>query len=137
MTSPSRRISCGESPPASGAASRVARHQPATPAGSAAVPRRLPRSSAGSASCVPNHHLVFESHSIGLLYPLAHVGNQLQHVRSGSLACIHKKIRMPVADARVAEAVALQTQFIDHPSGGPTRRILEDASGTFLPQRLA
>src|SRR6516165_2545812 len=131
------RISSGGFPPASVAAGSAAHLLPATPAGSVPDPRRPPSRSAALASCVPNHHLVFESHSIGLAQPLAHVGNQRQHISGGSPPCVHKEIRMPVAHPRVAERVALQAQFVDHPSGRPARRILEDASGAFLPQWLA
>ena len=53
------------------------------------------------------------------------------------MAGVHKEIGMTVADAGVAHRQALEPQFINHAAHGGTRRILEDAAGAFLAERLA
>ena len=44
---------------------------------------------------------------------------------------------MAVADARIANGVAFESELIDHASGGRSGRILENAAGAFLAKRLA
>src|SRR5580693_7433833 len=43
---------------------------------------------------------------------------------------------MAIADAGVADRVALQAQLVDHAPGGPARRILENTACAFLIERL-
>ena len=54
-----------------------------------------------------------------------------------ALAGVDKKIGVAIADAGVADGEALQAQLVDHAAGGSARRILEDAAGAFLIERLA
>src|ERR1019366_2129043 len=49
---------------------------------------------------------------------------------------VDEKICVTVADAGIADRVALQTQLVDHAPGGPARRILENTACAFLIERL-
>ena len=81
-------------------------------------------------------HFFFQFHAVAVAHPLAHVGDQREHVRRGGVSGIDEKIGVAVAHAGVADRVALQTQLVDHASGGPARRILENTSCAFLIERL-
>src|SRR5437763_9104024 len=84
----------------------------------------------------PKHYLVLQLNSEGGAHFLAHLSHERKHVFSGSCAGIHKKIRVAIADARIAYVTAFESQFVDHASGGRTRRIFENAAGAFLTKRL-
>src|ERR1700758_4981572 len=71
------------------------------------------------------------------MHAFTNLCDQTEHVSTGGMACIHEKISVPVADPCVADGKSLERQLIDHPSGRPARRILENASGAFLVERLA
>ena len=43
---------------------------------------------------------------------------------------------MTVADLGVADAQTFQAKFVNHAARGGSGRIFEDATGTFLPERL-
>ena len=49
---------------------------------------------------------------------------------------VDEKIGVTVADAGIADRVALQAQLVDHAPGGPARRILENTACAFLIERL-
>src|SRR4029077_7698124 len=71
------------------------------------------------------------------MHAFAYLCDQTEHVGTGGVACIHEKISVPIADPRVADGKSLERQLIDHPSGRPAWRILKNASGAFLVERLA
>ena len=58
-------------------------------------------------SVLPDDHLVLKLDSVGGAHALAHIVNQFQHVGASGVCGIHKKIRVAVADHRVADAMAL------------------------------
>src|SRR5262249_53838811 len=50
---------------------------------------------------------------------------------------VHKKVGVAVAYAGVPDGEALEPELIDHAPGGGSGRVLEDATGAFLPHGLA
>src|SRR5690242_4335031 len=70
------------------------------------------------------------------MHALANLRDQTEHIGAGGAACVNEKIGVAVADAGIADGKALEPQFINHASGGPARRILENAAGAFLIERL-
>src|SRR2546426_4974919 len=54
-----------------------------------------------------------------------------------SLAVIDEEIGVALANPGVTYPVAFQAQLVDHPAGRSARRILENAAGAFLVERLA
>src|SRR5207245_7890428 len=116
-------------------------------AGSAVRPRqsapadrnrhRPPRRCVAWLSRVPNDHLVLQFNAISFLHAFADVRNQRKHVLGGGAARVDKEIGVAVADPRIAHGKSLESQFVNHASGGSARRVLENAAGTFLAKRLA
>src|SRR6266852_6784897 len=53
------------------------------------------------------------------------------------MASVDEEIGMAVADAGVADGKSFKPQLINHPARGPARRVLEDAAGALLAERLA
>src|SRR5216684_7017404 len=53
------------------------------------------------------------------------------------MASVDEEIGMAVADAGVANGKSFEPQLINHPARGPARRVLEDAAGALLAERLA
>src|SRR5580692_5008247 len=49
---------------------------------------------------------------------------------------VDEKIGMAIADARIADRVALQAKLVDHAPSGPARRIFENTACAFLIERL-
>src|SRR5262249_28849873 len=88
-------------------------------------------------SCIPHHDLVFELDAVSFFDAIADLGNQREHVLSGSLAGVDEEIGVTFADAGTADAQSLQAELVDHAAGGSSGRILEDAAGAFLPHGLA
>src|SRR5580700_750874 len=127
------RTSCGESRPAFDGAGSAARLRGASRGGTNPSP---PRHCATWSLRVPNHYLVLEFYIERLVHAFANVGDQRQHVFCRGRAGVDKEIGVAIADARIADVESLQAKFVDHAPGGGPRRILEDAAGAFLPQRL-
>jgi hypothetical protein len=75
----------------------------------------------------------FEFDAPGLAHPGLDQINEVKHVGRGGAAEVHEEIRMDVADHRVADPGAFQSEFIDQSTRrGLGGRILEGAAGTRL-----
>src|SRR6266481_3286658 len=96
-----------------------------------------PPCSVPNRSVLPDDNFVLQLRTVRRAHAFPDIGNERQHVGRRSAACIHKKVRVALADARLAHVMPLQTKRINHEACRSSRRILENTSGTFLIERLA
>src|SRR5215467_5563172 len=88
-------------------------------------------------SGAPHHDFVFQPYAISLFDAVADVSDQFEHVASAGTPGVDKEVGVAVADTGVSDAQTLEPQLVDHAAGRRSRRILEDATGAFLPHGLA
>src|SRR5271165_304525 len=88
-------------------------------------------------SIFPENYLVLQFDAVSHTHAFAHFVNQAQHVGAAGVRDVYKKICVAVADHRVTHAMSLEAELVNHASGRAPRRILENAPGAFLVQRLA
>src|SRR5579884_1011053 len=98
---------------------------------------RSSKSSPAMRSVHPENDFFFQFDAIGAIDALTHQCDELQHLGTGGPAHVDEKVGMALADHGVAHTKALQPQLVNQTPRRKPGRIFEDASGTFLVQRLA